>query len=310
MGFNYHKSVKMGPFRVTASKSGISYSAGVKGVRVTKRANGKVQTTLSAPGTGLRYTTTSGTKARQAKRPAASPPPAAKRPAPPPKAASHPSPAAAPKAASVRRPPRERGPARPPKPAPAPKAARVRKPVRLPGRRSTTAPRIPAVPLPITIDGYLATVTIHQGGIHIERTRAGRINGNHSADVSWYELVGIDFLEPNFFRNGHVHFATFDDPRGLTSTGDGDRMAASARNPHAILFAWHQSRTYTQLRDLLTGRSPVPSPPHPAAVRQLPARPVSSWPQQQQPWPPPQQPPWQAQQPPWPPQQEPPYTRS
>jgi hypothetical protein len=59
MGFSYRKSVKMGPFRVTASKSGISYSAGVKGVRVTKRANGKVQTTLSAPGTGLRYTTSS-----------------------------------------------------------------------------------------------------------------------------------------------------------------------------------------------------------------------------------------------------------
>jgi hypothetical protein len=48
MGFSYRKSVKMGPFRVTASKSGIS-SAGVNGPRVTKRANGKVQTLLSAP---------------------------------------------------------------------------------------------------------------------------------------------------------------------------------------------------------------------------------------------------------------------
>ena len=64
MGFSYRKSVKMGPFRVTASKSGISYSAGVKGVRVTKRANGKVQTTLSAPGTGIRYTTTSTSSSR------------------------------------------------------------------------------------------------------------------------------------------------------------------------------------------------------------------------------------------------------
>jgi hypothetical protein len=42
----------------------ISYSAGVKGVRVTKRANGKVQTTLSAPGTGLRYTKTTPGKRR------------------------------------------------------------------------------------------------------------------------------------------------------------------------------------------------------------------------------------------------------
>ena len=67
MGFSYRKSVKMGPFRVTASRSGISYSAGVKGVRVTKRANGKVQTTLSVPGTGLRYTTrsTSSSRSRQ-----------------------------------------------------------------------------------------------------------------------------------------------------------------------------------------------------------------------------------------------------
>ena len=82
MGFSYRKSVKIGPFRVTASKSGISYSAGVKGARVTKRANGKVQTTLSAPGTGLRYTSTSGTKASQAKRPAAGTSPPARRPAP------------------------------------------------------------------------------------------------------------------------------------------------------------------------------------------------------------------------------------
>ncbi|MEU0823109.1 DUF4236 domain-containing protein [Streptomyces mirabilis] len=60
MGFSYRKSFKAGPLRVTASKSGISYSAGAKGFRVTKRANGRVQTTISAPGTGLRYTTTSG----------------------------------------------------------------------------------------------------------------------------------------------------------------------------------------------------------------------------------------------------------
>lgn len=60
MGFSYRKSFKAGPFRVTASKSGISYSAGGKGVRVTKRANGRVQTTISAPGTGLRYTASSG----------------------------------------------------------------------------------------------------------------------------------------------------------------------------------------------------------------------------------------------------------
>jgi Protein of unknown function (DUF4236) len=277
MGFSYRKSVKMGPFRVTASKSGISYSAGVKGARVTKRANGKVQATLSAPGTGLRYTT-SGTKARQAKRPAAGAPPSARRSAPAPKPANRLSPAAAPNAASA---PAPRS-ARAPKPAPVPKAARTRKPVRLGGRRSTTPPRIPPPwVLPCTIKGNLAAVTVHQGGIHIERTRAGRINGNHSADIAWHELVGIDFLQPNFFRNGHVHFAAFGDPRGLTSTGNGDHMAASARNPHAIMFAWHQSRAYRQVRELLTGSSgflPLPHQPP------LPAWQPSGWTPQQPPF--------------------------
>ena len=118
--------------------------------------------------------------------------------------------------------------------------------------------------LPFAIKGYLATVTVHQGGIHIERTRAGMINGNHSADIAWRELAGVDFLDPNFFRNGHVHFVTGDDPRGLTATGNGNRMAASARNPHAIMFTWQQRRAYRQLRDLLTGNSPVPPPYQPS----------------------------------------------
>jgi hypothetical protein len=224
MGFSYRKSVKMGPFRVTASKSGISYSAGVKGARVTKRANGRVQTTLSAPGTGMRYTTTSGAKTRQSRPPVAS------------RAVSRPSPAAA------------------------HKAARARKPVRLRGRRGTASPRVPpAGQLPVTINGYLASVSIYQGGIHIERTRAGKVNGNHSSDISWGELVAIDFLKPNFFRNGHVHFATTADPRGLTSTGNGNRLAASARNPHAILFTWQQSRRYRRLLDLCAGTAVPPS---------------------------------------------------
>lgn len=55
MGFRFRKSVKLGPFRVTLSKSGISYSAGVKGLRVTKTASGAVRTTASIPGTGISY---------------------------------------------------------------------------------------------------------------------------------------------------------------------------------------------------------------------------------------------------------------
>jgi hypothetical protein len=198
-----------------------------------------------------------------------------------PKAASRPSPAVTPKAVSVPKPARAPKSAGAPNPAPAPRAARTRKPVRLRGRRSTTPPRIPPVwLLSCTIKGNLATVSVHQGGIHIERTRGGRINGNHSADISWGELVGIDFLEPNFFHNGHVHFAAFGAPRGLTSTGNGDRMAASARNPHAIMFAWHQSRAYRQLRDLLTGHGAVPPAPYrpPPPTWQ-----PSGWPPQQPP---------------------------
>lgn len=38
------------------NKSGISTSVGGKGYRVTRKANGKIQTTASIPGTGIRYT--------------------------------------------------------------------------------------------------------------------------------------------------------------------------------------------------------------------------------------------------------------
>ena len=218
MGFSYRKSVKMGPFRMTASKSGISYSAGVKGARVTRRANGRVQTTLSVPGTGPRRTTTSG-RGRRAARPSARP-------------------AARPATATAR-------------------------PVRLSGRRSSTAPQVPpAWTLPFTVKGYLATLTIHQGGIHLERTRAGKLNGNHSSDIAWADIAAVDFRAPNLIRNGHVHFATPGDPRGLTARGNGNRMAAAARNPHAIMLTIQQYRTYKRIRNLLTGNVP-PAPPHP-----------------------------------------------
>lgn len=60
MGWEFRKSLRLGPFRVTLSKRGLSYSAGVKGARVTKRVDGKVQRTFSIPGTGLSYRTISG----------------------------------------------------------------------------------------------------------------------------------------------------------------------------------------------------------------------------------------------------------
>jgi hypothetical protein len=57
MGFRYRKSFRLGPFRITASKSGLSYSAGVRGARITKRADGSTQRTFSLPGSGMSYVT-------------------------------------------------------------------------------------------------------------------------------------------------------------------------------------------------------------------------------------------------------------
>lgn len=58
MGFRFRKTIGKGPFRMTFSKSGVSTSFGGPGARVTKRADGKTQTTLSVPGTGISHTST------------------------------------------------------------------------------------------------------------------------------------------------------------------------------------------------------------------------------------------------------------
>lgn len=58
MSWNFRKSTKIGPLRITASKSGLSYSIGTKGFRVTKQANGKIRKTYSIPRTGLSYSET------------------------------------------------------------------------------------------------------------------------------------------------------------------------------------------------------------------------------------------------------------
>ena len=57
MGFYYRKSVRLGPFRVNVSKSGIGYSVGTKGFRTGKSASGRRYTALSLPGTGIGYRT-------------------------------------------------------------------------------------------------------------------------------------------------------------------------------------------------------------------------------------------------------------
>lgn len=59
MGFRMRKSINIAPgVRLNVSRSGVGYSAGGKGVRVTKHANGRVSRTLSIPGTGLSHHTT------------------------------------------------------------------------------------------------------------------------------------------------------------------------------------------------------------------------------------------------------------
>lgn len=73
MGLQFRKSIKLGPFRATFSKSGISTSVGVKGARITKRADGKTQTTLSIPGTGIYHTNTVSEKPAAEAEPAAAP---------------------------------------------------------------------------------------------------------------------------------------------------------------------------------------------------------------------------------------------
>ena len=61
MGFKYRKNINLGGgFRVNLSKSGIGYSWGTKGYRVTKKAGGGVRKTYSIPGTGLSWSEDSG----------------------------------------------------------------------------------------------------------------------------------------------------------------------------------------------------------------------------------------------------------
>ena len=61
MGFRYRKSINLGGgFRINISKSGIGYSWGVKGYRITKTARGTVRRTASLPGTGISFTEETG----------------------------------------------------------------------------------------------------------------------------------------------------------------------------------------------------------------------------------------------------------
>jgi hypothetical protein len=66
MGWSYRKSVNLGPFRVNLSKSGIGYSVGGKDFRVGVNARGRKYDSLTIPGTGLHYRSSSKERGPQA----------------------------------------------------------------------------------------------------------------------------------------------------------------------------------------------------------------------------------------------------
>jgi hypothetical protein len=133
-------------------------------------------------------------------------------------------------------------------------------PVRVaPAGRFTAVPWIPPpYLLPVTIRGYLASVTVHPGGVSNGRSVLGVLNLNRSAAVGWREMTAIHFVPPNILRVGYVHFATPGDPQRLGTISNG--RGSATRHPHAILFRWQHRRAYRQLRDLLTGTIPLPPP--------------------------------------------------
>ncbi len=56
MGLNFRKSINLGGLRLNLSNSGVGYSVGKKGVRISRSATGRTTSTVSIPGTGLSYT--------------------------------------------------------------------------------------------------------------------------------------------------------------------------------------------------------------------------------------------------------------
>lgn len=65
MGFRYRKSINLGGgFRINLSKSGVGYSWGTKGYRISRTARGTTRRSFSIPGTGISYSTESGSRNR------------------------------------------------------------------------------------------------------------------------------------------------------------------------------------------------------------------------------------------------------
>jgi hypothetical protein len=77
MAWRFRRSLKLGPFRLNFSKSGIGYSAGVRGFRLGQDAKGRTYTAASIPGTGLysrQYSGAGKPNAQDAASPGSAPP--------------------------------------------------------------------------------------------------------------------------------------------------------------------------------------------------------------------------------------------
>ncbi|MCE2882360.1 MAG: DUF4236 domain-containing protein [Planctomycetaceae bacterium] len=59
MGFYFRRSLNLGPFRVNLSRGGVGWSVGGRGFRTGRSGRGRKYTTVSIPGTGMGYRTSS-----------------------------------------------------------------------------------------------------------------------------------------------------------------------------------------------------------------------------------------------------------
>ena len=66
MGWSFRRSITLGPFRINFSKSGISYSFGAAGFRTGVNSKGRKYSSMSIPGTGLRYQKSNSGKKKKA----------------------------------------------------------------------------------------------------------------------------------------------------------------------------------------------------------------------------------------------------
>ncbi|NLW17160.1 MAG: DUF4236 domain-containing protein [Firmicutes bacterium] len=66
MGFRFRKSINLGKgLRINLSKSGVGFSWGMPGFRITKTAKGTTRKTFSLPRTGLSYVKESRRKGKK-----------------------------------------------------------------------------------------------------------------------------------------------------------------------------------------------------------------------------------------------------